>query len=112
MIKTALIIISAILAVLGLSEVLHTIRLLVLMPKQLPSGTTVIKLCGDEQLRQLHYAGAAFNWSGTAFCGKKLAVSDLPPGEYLEECREAAQQYDIMLCTPEQLEGYLKTTEV
>lgn len=111
MIKIILLAISAVLAVLGLCEVLHTVRLLILAPKQPPEAITVIKLSGEESLRQLHYAGAALSWSEAVAGGKRVAVCDEPENELSEEYLAAAAQYDILLCSTKQLMRFFEATE-
>lgn len=103
MIKTVLTAAAIVLAILGLCEVMHAVRMLLLAPKRLPGAVTVVNLGGEEPLRQLHYAGTALSWNGTAAGGVKLAVCGLPPGKRREECRRAAERYDITLCSAEQL---------
>lgn len=112
MIKMILITLSAVLAVLGLSEVIHAIRLLVLAPKKHPQTVTVVRLSGDEPLRQLHYAGNALTWNETSAENAKLAVCSLPAGKLLEECRETAERYDILLCSENELLHYFENSEV
>ena len=110
MIKTVLITAALILAILGLCEVMHAVRLLLLAPKRLPGAVTVVNLCGEEPLRQLHYAGAAISWSDSIAGNVRLAVCELPPGKQREECRRAAERYDITLCSAEQLAKFFEET--
>lgn len=111
MIQICLLTVAAILALLGLCEVLHGICLLFIAPKRLPKAFSVVCTDSADPVRQLHYAGNAFSWSDPLGCRLKIAVCDLPAGERREECRRIAERYDMILCSPEMLGRIIETVE-
>lgn len=76
MVKTTLIIIGLVLCIFGLSELMHSISLLVASPKHKQKSCSVIWLKSGIAWNQLRYAKLQMRWHGTAYADVVIAVTD------------------------------------
>lgn len=98
--KLFLISLIAVLAILGLCEVLHTVWMFLISPTVKPK-TFSFALIDDEDdpVKQLHYAGNLFSWGNRADEDFKIALYNGALDETYDECLKTAKQYDIILIT-------------
>lgn len=103
MIETVLLAIGIILAVSGLCELIHTIRLAFLMPKKGSRGIIVIWLKSGIAAQQLRFADEQALWYGNTYADYVVAVTSELCEEELDTCRRLTADNDIILCPSEAL---------
>lgn len=88
---------------LGLAELLHIAKIHILSPKKrLPTYILVDLGDGAPQL-QLSLIVEKFRWLGKRYAERIIAVySDISEKD-LYECEKIAEEYNIILCSPENL---------
>lgn len=109
MVKMFLIALTAVLAVLGLCEVLHSVWLFLISPKIKPKTFSVVWLYDeDDPVRQLHYAGNMFCWCDRIDSDFKIAVYAGISESLYDECKRVAAGYDMIFTTPQMLEHIME----
>lgn len=103
MIESVLLAIGIILAVSGLCELIHTIRLAFLIPKKGRRGIMVIWLKSGIAAQQLKFADEQVLWYGNTYADHIIAVTSELSEEELNECRILTADNDIILCPSETL---------
>ncbi|MBR7132482.1 MAG: hypothetical protein IKD04_03025 [Clostridia bacterium] len=91
------------LAVLGLAELIHSVKLCLLAPKEAAISYKIIFLKGSLPQHQLKIAVEQSAWSGKKLTGNIIAVNSFLEGEALEECRFIAQKNGVIFCSAEEL---------
>ncbi len=100
MIKSILLIICLIPTMLGVSEILHWLRLLILAPEKKPITYTVVCLTSDSAKEQIRFAAAKYSNSGHK---NIIAVNSSVEEQDINECKEIADKNDIIFCSAEEL---------
>ena len=99
-----LLLISIIPMVLGVSEILHWLKLLILKPKTKNNVYNVIFL--DEKFPQQQIAFFAEKYLHNS--NSLIAVCDsVNPGDF-EECKEISKKNDMVLCYQNELKDIMK----
>lgn len=106
MIEIILLILCLIPAMLGLAELLHSLKLYILAPKNKAISYTVICLTGYSPQQQLRFAIEKYSWMGEKSI---IAVNTFVPEEDFEECREIAEKNNIIFCSADELTDAIKT---
>ena len=97
--KLILFFVILILAILGLSEFLHILKLLFISQKRKMYTRLYIELHEDTALKQLAFAGEQLLWLGSKYAEKVVAVGDGLTEETLFECKRLSEKYGIeILC--------------
>ena len=102
-IEAILIAIGVILAVFGLSELLHTVRLALTLKKKEVKLLSVIFLKSGDAVSQLCFAAEQRNWLGGDFAEYVVAVTDDITNGELTECKEFAEKSGFVLCRKSEL---------
>ena len=102
-IEAILITSGVILAVFGLGELLHTIRLAFICRKKEVKLLSVVFLRSGSAVAQLYFAAEQRNWLGGDFAEYVVAVIDDIDDDELAECREVASQKGFVLCKKSEL---------
>ncbi len=99
MIKIVLMTVVILLAIAGLCELLHSIRLFFVLPERRYYNYSVIHLKCGKAVRQLRSAVIQQKWLGVCYSEYVVAVYDatLTDNE-LEICREVAKSANAVLC--------------
>lgn len=94
------------LALLGLTELLHMLKLLLIKPEKRAIVYSLIILHGDTPERQLLPAIEQRLWLGGDYCDHIIAVdiSSVDDGE----CRSLAEKYGVIYCTGDSLNNTLR----
>jgi len=101
--EAILIAIGVILAVFGLSELLHTIRLAFIFKEKKSKLLSIVFLKPGSAMSQLCFAAEQHNWLGGDFADYVLAVTDNISDDELSECKELAQKRGLVLCRKAEL---------
>ena len=97
--KYLLFFVILILAILGLSEFLHILKLLFILPKFKMHTQLYIGLQEDTALKQIAFAGEQLLWLGNKYAENVFAVGDGLTEEMLFECQRLSKKYGIeILC--------------
>lgn len=97
MIKTVLITVVVLLALSGLCELLHLIRMLLCMPRGKSGVLTLIVLKSGIAAEQLNFASAQRLWLGDMYSSHIIAVDTYLDDTERENCRKTAGN-DITFC--------------
>ena len=98
-------------ALLGLAELMHGIRLRLMLTGKKPYTYTVIFLSGSDPAGQIRFAAEQKKWHGSAYSDRIIAVNNgiLPAQE--NECRFAAMQCGALYLSSEKLPEALVSPE-
>ncbi len=103
MIKSVLIVVCVLLAVSGLCEFIHTIRVAFCIPKKGRRGVMVVWLKPGICTQQIRFVSQQIEWYGSAYADHIIAVTSEVGDEELTECRALTENTDIILCPQEVL---------
>lgn len=107
-IEVLLIIAGTVLAIGGLCEGMHAIRLFGIMnPKKNPM-ICVVPLKSEMSASQLNFAAEQQNWLGEDFAKYIIALTDGIEDKELECCKLAADDKGIILCSSNELSRIIK----
>lgn len=98
MIKIILIILLGIMALLGLTEMFHAVKLIFISPDESAAAYSVIVLSPGYAVEQLRYAYEQRLWLGSAYADDIIAVVSRLDSDEISECESFAESRDIMLC--------------
>lgn len=107
MIETILIILLLFPSMLGLAELLHLARNYILLPKTKPKKTVIVYLNGEKSVEQLMFVLQEYRWHGDSYAQKLAAVDYGIPDDIIDECREIAEENNILFYTKD----FLKINE-
>lgn len=102
-IKGILITAGIFLAIWGLSELIHTLRLAAIFKKGRAKLLSVIFLKPESAVLQLMFAAEQKNWMGGDFAEYIIGVTDGLSDDELEECKAVAEKRGIILCKKSEL---------
>ena len=102
-IEGILITIGVILAIWGLCELLHNLRLISIFKAKNVKLLSVVFLKPNRAVSQLNFAAEQKNWLGGDFAEYIIGVTDGIDGEELKECKHIAENRGIVLCDKQQL---------
>lgn len=108
MVKYVLISIFIVIALLGLSEFLHIIKMRFSAPLEKAFTCCVLFLTDDMPERQIAFAAEQRMWLGKTYADKIIAVENDISEENLDRCRIYAKENDVILCGFDELSFYLK----
>ena len=99
MIKAILLTAVALLAIAGLCEFLHSLRIFFILPERPYHNFGIVFLKNNKAVRQLKFAVEQRKWMGVHYCEHIVAVYD-DGLEYsqLEMCRDMAGKNDVLIC--------------
>ena len=109
MLKAILFAVVIVLACMGLCEFMHLLKMLFLRPHTEVNTFLVVKLTGEETVKQLEYVGKQTAWLGKSFAKCTIAVYDSLSVEQTEQCAVAARKYDMIYCPLELVEHIIDT---
>ena len=90
----------AVLAILGLAEIIHFFKMWLLKPAN--NGKRIMVLVPDDDFeRQILSVYEQFKWQGEKFANKILVVDCLP--EHREECKKITDELGIEFCEASKL---------
>lgn len=95
-------------AVLGLAEILHNLKCILLKPKKDIISYKIIVLTDDNPANQLLYAAEKFLWNGCDNGLNLIAVYNNLSFENFIECEKIAKRYDISFCWADELVNQLE----
>ncbi len=103
MIEYILIISAFVLAVSGLAELLHFLRLLLCRPKKQKNIYSLVLLKSGDAVNQLNFALAQQKWYGSFYADKIIAVNDGLSESELECCRSITDCENAVICNSDAL---------
>ncbi len=109
MLKLLFIATVMILALLGLSELIHIIHALCIKPKGKRRIITVVVLEENKAVEDLYFAAVQSAWFGKTFCEYRIAVYDSLDTETYNICKNIADKYDFIFCPREVLDHIITT---
>ena len=98
MIEIIFISIVAILSVLGICEVIHAVRLLLLLPERRYYNYSLLYLKKGKAISQLKFAVEQRKWFGDTYAEFIIAVYDDLDSEELKTCSELVKKDDVVIC--------------
>lgn len=98
MIKIILIILFGIMALLGLTEMFHAVKLIFISPDETARSYSVIVLSSGYAVEQLRYAYEQRLWLGSVYADDIIAVVSRLDDDEISECESFAEGRDITLC--------------
>ena len=102
---------AATLCILGLTEVLHTLKQKMLFPKKYPKTRLIVYLDGENADLQLASIAEQYRWSGKGLAGEIVAVYSAISSESLENCRKLAEKHNIIICSEKDLKNCAERTK-
>lgn len=90
-------------AMLGVAEILHKLKIIILAPKRADVSYNVIFLNNSEPVEQLSNAIYQSNWHGREYYGVLVAVNDFLNEENFVLCKELAQKNGVVFCSLKEL---------
>lgn len=108
MIEIILISIIVIFTVLGICELIHTIRLFFIVPKRRYYNYSLLYLKKGKALKQLKFAIEQRKWFGDTYAEFIIAVYDELDDKELNFCSALAQRYDVVICPIQITEDVIK----
>ena len=101
MIEIIFLIIFLLLAILGLAEVMHTIRLKIAYNYEEKENYVLIVLKPHTAEQQLRYIAEQSRWQGRKQVKSIIAVYN--SGKPSDYCKQIAKEHNIVICTPREL---------
>lgn len=90
-------------ALFGLAELMHGIRLKLMLTGKKPFTYTVIYLSGSDPAGQIRFAAEQKKWHGSAYSDRIIAVNNGISPAQENECRFAATQCGVLYLSAEKL---------
>ena len=109
MIEIIFISIVAILSVLGICEIIHSVRLLGLLPKRRYYNYSLLYLKKGKALKQLKFAIEQRRWFGDTYAEFIIAVYDELDGLELRACSDLVRGDDVVICPIQITEDVIKS---
>ena len=109
MIKLILIIAVSLLAISGICELIHSICILMVMPKRPINNFCVLYLDSINAYYQIRFAVEQVRWQSNNFAEKIIAVTDEADDEQLKKCKILAAENGIILCPSDVLPNVIKS---
>lgn len=103
MINTLLALATVLLAVSGICELIHGLRLIIISPKRISAPISVIRLKSGEAAAQIRYAVEQRKWLGPQYAQHIVAVASGISEAELAECQEIAGNNGVIICTLQML---------
>lgn len=107
LIKTVLLVCLVVLAVSGICEIIHSVRLILIRPSRRSGAVCVIWLKKGSAVSQLRFVCEQLRWWGKDFAEHIIAVSSDISGEELETCMKTAAESLVTLCPSDVLESVI-----
>ena len=98
MAEIILLVVFSVPAILGLAEIIHSVKLFLVSPKIRESGVLVILPDNSNFDRQLLNAAEQRNWYGSRFAKEILVLDSLLDEENKTECRKLADRLGLGIC--------------
>ena len=98
MVETILLILLLFPSMLGLAEIIHMIKLYILLPKVKPQKAVIVYLNGEKSVEQLQFVIQEYLWYGEKYAKKIAAVDKGIPEDLVDKCVDIAVKNDIILC--------------
>ncbi len=96
-------------ATLGLAEILHILKRLILKPTKPYSSTTLIFIDGENAPLQLLYAAEQYLWQGKSEGTSVIAVYSSDDELDLNYCQNICKKNGFELCNIEEISGRLNS---
>ena len=96
------------LAVLGLSELMHGINLHIIAPRSKAVTFSVVFLSGSDAEQQLSFAAEQQKWFGGAYSDYIIAVNNGLSEKSDKACRYIAEKYGADYCTLYELKARIE----
>ncbi len=109
MIEIILMSIVAILSVLGICEIIHAVKLFLIIPKRRYYNYSLIYLKKGKAPSQLKLAVEQRKWFGDTYAEFIIAVYDDLDVEELEFCSELVKKDDVVICPIQITEDVIKS---
>lgn len=109
MIEIILISIVAILSVLGICELIHSVRLFFILPKRRYYNYSLLYLKKGKAFKQLKLAIEQRRWSGDTYAEFIIAVYDELDELELKSCSELVKRQDVVICPIQITEDVIKS---
>lgn len=93
--KTLFLIVLFVLAIFGLSEFLHTIKLFFVFPKRRLYSRNIVDLKEPTAEKQLRYVCEQYKWYGKSFADFIVFNTSSIKSETCEKCKEIARKYGV-----------------
>ncbi len=107
MIEIFLLITELLLLILGISELLHSVKLWLLYSEKSGNSYSVICLKSLSAEQQMRFAVAQRKWLGKKYADNIIAINSFISGEEYYSCEQFAKKYGIIYCSIEQLDSVL-----
>ena len=101
MIEIILILMLLFPSMLGLAEILHFIKVYILLSKVKPQKTVLVYLKGKKSVEQLEYVIEEYHWYGEQYAKKIAAIDYGIPDDLIEECKEIAKRNNVLFYSKE-----------
>lgn len=88
---------------LGLAELLHYLKSYILSPKKRIPSYLLVNLVNTSPQLQLSLVIEKYRWQGHRYAEKIIAVYSNMDLDDLEECKQIAFEYNITICSKEEL---------
>ena len=103
MTETILIILLLFPSMLGIAELLHQVKIYILLPKTKPEKAVVVYLKGEKAVEQLMYILQEYRWHGESYAKRIVAVDSGIPENLVDECKKIAFENKILFYKKEHL---------
>lgn len=106
MVEFLLLFVTLLLAILGLSELIHMLKIKITYPTKKNKNYILIILTKENATEQIKYIADKLQWSGKNYADGVFAIYNDEVD--LNSCYDLVSRYNIMLCSPEELALLLK----
>lgn len=93
--KLLLFFLFLLLAIFGLCEFLHLIKLLLVFPKREMNSTLVVMLREETAIKQTVFAVEQLKWLGNKYADRVIIVAENLSTDTLHECERLAKKYNL-----------------
>ena len=90
-------------AILGLAEILHTVKVLLFSSNRCHNTTLIIVPEDDNFSKQLIYASEQYRWHGDSYAKKIVVLDYLLSEENKKECALLARNFNFQICSKTEL---------
>lgn len=109
MVKVILIIAVSLLAISGICELIHSICILMVIPRRPVNNYCVLYLDSENAYYQLRFAVEQMRWQNNHFAEKIIAVTDEADDEQLNKCKILVEENGIILCPSDALANVIRS---
>ncbi len=96
-----------IICIVGLAEILHSVKLFLFSSNKKSSTYSLVILSNENYLGQLRYVAEQRNWLGSKYADYVVAINDFLDFDNINKASTFAKSKGIMICSLKQFESVI-----